>query len=34
MIEFQYDINTYIEEVYDDIKIDPETLNNLCCNRF
>jgi hypothetical protein len=34
MIEFLYDINTYIEEVYDDIKIDPETLNNLCCNRF
>ena len=34
MIEFEYDINTYIEEVYDDIKIDPETLKNLCCNGF
>jgi hypothetical protein len=34
MTEFELENNTFNEEVYDEIKIDPEALNNLCCNGF
>lgn len=34
MTEFEQENNTFNEEVYDGIKIDPEALNNLCCNGF